>query len=574
VRVKLRGIQSPSRRLAFQYQNQLTDAYEGDTIAAALINSGNYTFRIGREGTPRGLFCGMGVCNECAVIANGRPGVLACMEQASQGMTVQIMPAAAPASIDVTHNGGLDAKNGYFDVVVVGAGPAGLAAACVTASSGLSTVVIDERKQPGGQFYKQPAQYRDVNVDQVDQQFQQGYQLIQKAKKLGVQFILDSRVWAAEHKTDELILRASGKASWHLKTRALILATGAVEKVIPFPGWTHPRVMTTGAAQTLLRGYQVAPGENVIIAGSGPLNLQLASELLSSGVRVSALVDASLGPRFISAIPKMLLADPTLSLKGAKYILNCLRHGTRIFPNAVVGSVKETQGGISVEVVRIKHDANVSKQVVTTLEADTLCVSYGFSPSNEIALSLGCEVTFNPTSGDFVVVRDAHGKASVRGVWVVGDGARIRGSKVAYAEGIISGCDVVRYLGREVSDEAHKWQKQAVHVVRRGGVFQELLWNMYTPKIGVLDLASRETIICRCEGVTLGELQDYVAKFDPIDLSLIKRITRVGMGKCQGRYCGPILRAYFVRAIPGDKMRGFIPYLPFRPLYISELTLQ
>ena len=164
------------------------------------------------------------------------------------------------------------------DVVVVGAGPAGLAAARDLASSGLEVVVVDERPALGGQYYKQPSTPPSA-PDRLDAQYRKGRELIDGARRAGATFLSGAAVWGAS--APDLLMARSADHRWTLRARALVLATGAYERGVPIPGWTLPGVMTTGAGQTLLRRYQVAPGTRVLIAGNGPLNIQLAAD--SSG---------------------------------------------------------------------------------------------------------------------------------------------------------------------------------------------------------------------------------------------------------------------------------------------------
>ena len=267
-------------------------ARPGESVAAALAGNGVLTLRQTRSGAERGMFCGMGVCQECLVEVDGRPNQRACMTKVAAGMAVRrnvedrrAKPRPKPpATID-------DIPVSEPEILVIGAGPGGLSAAIAARRAGAEVVVVDERSQPGGQYFKQLGV---AGGAPADRQHQEGARLIDLARSLGVKIHSDVLVWGA---FDPLELAASlGGRTLRLRPQRLIVATGAYERGVPVPGWTLPGVMTTGAAQTLWRTARRLPGKRVLIAGNGPLNLQLANELLDGGAEVAAVVEAAAAP--------------------------------------------------------------------------------------------------------------------------------------------------------------------------------------------------------------------------------------------------------------------------------------
>ncbi|MEP6812478.1 MAG: FAD-dependent oxidoreductase, partial [Actinomycetota bacterium] len=164
------------------------------------------------------------------------------------------------------------------DVLVVGAGPAGLAAAVAAAEAGADVVLLDERPKLGGQYFKQPSDGLTFDESQLDPQYRAGRDLIARVRTLGVRVLGATQVWAAFERDE--ILATDAAMSYALRPRRLVLATGAYERGVPLPGWTLPGFTTTGAAQTLLRSYAVVPGRRVLVSGNGPLNVQVAAELV------------------------------------------------------------------------------------------------------------------------------------------------------------------------------------------------------------------------------------------------------------------------------------------------------
>ncbi len=264
--------------------------FEGETVAATLLAAGHVQFCWAGGGAPRGPFCGMGVCHDCLVEIDGQPSQRACMTKVRDGMKVARQSTAAtplmPASTPMTA-----AKSSACDVLIVGAGPAGLATASAC-GPGVSVRVIDDRPEPGGQYFKQPVGRPG------DRQARAGADLIATVRAAGVTITSAATVWGAFRTADGAleigVLTPDGAEL--VQPRVLVVATGAYERPLVVPGWTLPGVMTVGACQTFVRAYGVAPGERIVVAGNGPLGLQLACELLRRGGHVVAVAEAAPPP--------------------------------------------------------------------------------------------------------------------------------------------------------------------------------------------------------------------------------------------------------------------------------------
>ena len=291
MRLTHKTIRPAGRQISIRFDGDAIPALAGETIAAALSAAGIVAFRRTASGAPRGLHCGMGACFDCVVTVDGRIGQRACMTKVADGMVVSgeaVLPLA-PLGDDPV---GPQSDERICDVLVVGAGPAGLSAAIAAAEAGADVVVLDERAATGGQYAKPLA---DSHADAApDAQFLVGTQLRARTLAAGARIETDATVWAG-FAPDEIAALVRGRAVT-FRPRRLVLAPGAHERPVPMPGWTLPGVMTTGALQTLVRTQRVCPGERVLIAGSGPLNLQLACELLACGVKPLAVVEAAPRP--------------------------------------------------------------------------------------------------------------------------------------------------------------------------------------------------------------------------------------------------------------------------------------
>jgi len=595
VRIRSSGLEAAPSTVKITYAGRPLEATATDTVASALVAAGELACRETLDGERRGLFCGMGVCQECLVEVDGVPGQRACMTPVRDGMTVERQPArpdlaALAARADAPAAGAAlgepaasapsdtapapkPARERVCDLLVVGGGPAGLAAAVAAAEAGLDVVLADERAKPGGQYYKQPPEALVADEQRLDAQYRSGRRLIARARAAGVELLSGVQVWGAPAVGELLATAADG--DWTLRPRKLVVAAGAYERGVPLPGWTLPGVMTTGAAQTLLRAYQVAPGTRVLVSGNGPLNMQVAAELVRGGAKVVALAELArlTDPRRAPALARMAAAAPDLIVQGAGYGATLARgrvpvlHGRALVRAEGDGRVQRAT------VAKIGADGRAVPGSEKTFEVDAVCVGFGFLPSNELARSLGATHRYSRQEGGFVVERTARGRTSVDGLWVVGDGGGIGGARVAQAAGTLAGLDVVRSLGRRPRPEQAADERAAERAHARASRFQEALWSAYAAPRVVDQLAEPDTPICRCENVPLRAVEEA---FDAglSHIGAVKRVTRAGMGGCQGRYCGGLLAELGARRAgrAPEELDLFAPSAPFKPQRIDDLA--
>jgi len=554
--------------VAFEFEGRTILGRLGETLAAALTAAGERELRETRAGERRGLFCGMGVCQECLVEVDGRGNQRACMTKLDGPLSVRRQShLAAAADLPSAAEPPLAEEEVLApDILVVGGGAGGLNAAIAAAQAGARVLLVDERPQPGGQYYKQPL--RATFPD--DTQFAGGRALIAKADTAGVAFLRGAQLWGAFEPLDLMLF--DGAASRLCRPRRLIVAAGAYERGLPFPGWTLPGVMTTGAAQTLLRSYAVLPGKRVLVAGNGPLNLQVALELARAGAEVVAVVELARrpGPWAAAALAKMLTSTPMLALRGRDYLAELKRRGILLLHRHVIAGVERAGDGLRARVVPWPAEGGAAGH---SYEVDAVCVGYGFMPSNEILRALGSRHAFDPGRGHLVTERDGDGLTSVAHVYAVGDCAGLGGAPAAEAEGLIAGVAAARSLGLAPAAAQERAVAGAQAQLRRHSRFQRGLWELFAAPRLLTELAGPQTVICRCEEVTLAEIE---AGFDcgAQSVGAVKRATRAGMGPCQGRYCGPLLAALAAsrRALPLDEAAHWAPRPPVKPMRISDIV--
>lgn len=568
MRISSSGIERHGAPFEFTFEGQRITAYAGESLAAALIAGGVLEFRRTRGGASRGPFCGMGVCGECRVLVNGSP-VRACMEPARADAQVKVAPALAPtngiAAADVERNW----QELTPDVLVVGAGPAGLSAACVAAAAKLDVLVVDERRKAGGQYFKQPAEGFRVAADAVDAQFAEGMRLLRAAHDAGARIMSGATVWGA-FGADSLVVVARGRTQL-IRPKRLILATGAYERAVPVPGWTTPGVMTTGAAQTLLRAYQVAPGRRILIAGNGPLNLQVAHELVRAGAHVVAVAESAASPFLAApgAVMAMAATAPGLLATGLRQSLELRLRGVRVNYRHALVAVAGDQRVSHATIAAIDADGNVIAGTQKRYELDAVCVNHGFLPQNELARALGCAFRFDARASSFTAQRDADGRSSLPNVFIVGDAGGMRGARVALAQGALAGAAVAKDLGRDPG-EVSAWQRE----LRRHGRFQDALWRLFAAPTLSTQLADPTTLLCRCEEIELRTIE-YRLHWQATTLGAVKRATRLGMGQCQGRYCATLCAELLRKMSPSGALSAddfFAPRAPAKPIPLGQLA--
>ena len=528
--------------ISFRFDDRRIEALEGETIGAALSAAGITTLRRTPSGAPRGLFCGMGACFDCVVTVDGRIGQRACLTPVAAGMLVE---SGFPA--ELASDAAPLAEERDCDVLVVGGGVAGLSAGIAAAEAGASVVVLDERQAPGGQFAKALAPSHTDAAPDV--RFRLGIDLRARAERAGVRVETGATVWGAFAPEEIAAIVRGAAVTW--RPRRLILAVGAHETPVPLPGWTLPGVMTTGGLQTLVRTQRVSPGRRVLIAGNGPLNLQLACELLACGVTPVAVLEAAARPGIAAwrDLARMVRAAPDLVRDGWGMLRRLRRAGVPVLWGTVLD--------------RLEGDDRVRTAIAGALrfDVDVVALNMGFQPEVTLARALGVPHRFVDRGAGYLATEtDAEGRTPVVGVFAVGDGAVPGGARVALARGRLAGLAAARELGL-----ASREDRAARAALARAEAFQDALWRVFAaPAVAVADTA----MVCRCEEVTAARLRAEIAA-GLTSLPALKKATRAGMGRCQGRFCA----ATIARMCPGEpEPDGFAaPRAPLRPVPAASL---
>jgi NADPH-dependent 2,4-dienoyl-CoA reductase/sulfur reductase-like enzyme len=453
------------------------------------------------------------------------------------------------------------------EILVIGAGPAGLAAAQTAASYGARVTLIDDNRQAGGQYYRHPASeaLRAVRDDLFDEAAR-GAELLavpagpNVAHHPGSVFygFFDDGVAAFVHE-DRIKRMVPG---------ATVVATGATERPLPFPGWTLPGVMGAGAVQNLLKSQRTLPGRRVLVTGNGPLTLLAAANLVRCGAEVVEVLEAAANRPPLAMIPRLFL-EPEMLLRGIGYRALLMRHGVPFRSRHVI---VEAGGSARVEtatVAPVDDRGRPDLSRARTLAVDTVVAGFGLVPASEITRSIGCEHVHDPGKGGWIPVRNADLETSRPGVFAAGECAGAAGVEKALLEGELAGLAAAMRVGAAAGPRAEIHRDRLRRRLRRLMAFRiaiEAIYHLPSPPL----LARDDTVICRCEEVTLAEARRW-AREGVTEANSLKAVTRMSMGRCQGRNCLPTV-ARLIAAETGTEIAEVSlprPRPPLKPVSVG-----
>ncbi|KRE15998.1 hypothetical protein ASE66_09480 [Bosea sp. Root483D1] len=453
-----------------------------------------------------------------------------------------------------------------YDLIVLGAGPAGATAAIKARSLGLRVAVFDEASAAGGQVYRAPSPARTTTQPEADQR--KGDALRAKLATSGAVLYANHRVWSLTSGFSVIAIGPDGPLT--LEAPNLIVAAGAVERHIPVTGWTLPGVIGLAGATILLKAHGVLPGRRVVVAGSGPLLLLVASKIIAAGGEVAAVVDAAPRAGWLAGAGAML-ARPDLMAKGAGWLLTLLKARVPIHSGAAIRRVDGTDGVETVTIGPVDRNWRPVDGTEPTIAADAVCLGFGLLPSTEVTRLLGAEHRYEPELGGWVPAVDAALQTSVPGLFVAGDGAGVRGADTAPLSGELAALGVARRLGH-----AGDLASQAATIAadwRRSGRFGAAMSGLAMPPPGAAAMIDAGATVCRCEGLSRATLDSAIAA-GARTLADLKATTRCGMGPCGGRVCGEAAAMLIAAATGWDRQTIGQPSArpPLRPVPLAAIA--
>lgn len=453
------------------------------------------------------------------------------------------------------------------DLVIIGAGPAGMAAAAEAATHGLLVTVLDEQMECGGQMYRSIASVsakRPEDLAILGADYAYGHKLADALLSTNVDYKPHASVWNIEP-DDSRVYYSTGGATFSLTAKRILIATGAMERPLPIPGWTLAGVMGAGGAQIVLKSTGMIPDGPVVLVGSGPLLLLTAAQLHSVGANIAAVVETTTWRHYLSGAKGALLAlaAPEYLLKGVK-MRRALRRAK--IPIYTAAHSIEALGNNALQSVRFR-----TRNTTHSLRATTLLLHEGVIPNTALTRQIGIDHEWCPLQQHWQPTVTAIGGTSINNILVAGDGAGILGARAAEQSGHITALHVAKQLGKIGGSDYRSRVRKHRKVRWRHSTVRPMLDRLFAPSS---DIAwSDQAIVCRCYEVTRRTVVEAVrAGGDTPDQ--VKSLVRCGMGPCQGRMCASTIAGIVaeVREQSVEDVGVYRTRPPIKPITVSELA--
>jgi len=433
-------------------------------------------------------------------------------------------------------------------LAILGGGPAGLSAAIEAAKAGVASIVIDENHTLGGQIFRRiPSSFSVRDEKKLGKYYVKGGKILEEVSKFSdkIDVWTESLVWGL-FEDKELAIMRDGNLEL-LKADQIVIAPGAYDRPVPFPGWTLPGVFTAGGTQVMIKSQRILPGSRFLLAGSGPLQLAVADQLLKSKAKVVAVLEAASMTGMWRYVPN-LLNEPELMLDGFRYLATLKLHRVPFLQSHIIvkaNGSEEVEGAV---IASVDEDWQPIPETERAFEVDAICIGYGLIPNTDLARLCGCAHDYDSRLSGWVTRCNENMETTVHGIFVAGDGCQIAGFGAAIEQGRLAGIFAARNLGLIDSVRAEVVAKPIRRRLKRHLAFQSGVGELYTVRSGIYGLADEGTLVCRCEEITLGEIRRAMQEgaSHPND---IKRRTRAGMGFCQGRICVPTFQGIVDREL-------------------------
>ena len=458
-----------------------------------------------------------------------------------------------------------------INFLVIGAGPAGMSAAIEIAKAGEKVTLLEDALTIGGPVYRRNLKIskkdhnpgrEKIRANQLFEElakYSQYIQVIESATVLGI--------W----NNKEVLYTVDGRSEI-IYPKQIIIANGAFERPMPFPGWTLPGVVNAGGIKTFINTMQVRPGFRAIVSGTGPMLINVANRIHETGVEVIAVLDAG-NPEMYS--PQFLEKNKAFAFaQSIAEDLNELHQNG--IPLLLNHSIFEAQGQVEVTGILYGPVDPISwkpiKEKAIFDDADLVVLGFGYIPDNAFSILANCQQVYRDGLG-WCVVRDSFMQTTVPGILAVGDCADIGGMYIAEWEGKIAGIKALENLGLIDSDLSAARMSHPLEELKNLQDYREVLISTLSVKNGIWDLLQDNTLVCRCEEVSLSALKNAVDK-GAKDLQAVKLYTRLGMGPCQGRNCAPTASMYMCHQydISPTEVGRINPRPPVRSVTLGALA--
>jgi thioredoxin reductase len=446
-----------------------------------------------------------------------------------------------------------------IDFAVVGAGPAGMAAATLAAELGLETLIVDEQEAPGGQIYR--AVERSLDNGPLGADYLAGKPLAAALRASNATYLPATTIWHIDPDGTLSLITAGGSRA--IRARRILIATGAIERPVPIPGWTLPGVMTVGAAQIMLKTGGLVPSGRTVLAGQGPLLWLVAGQLLRGGAPPALILETTPHANYHAAarlLPRTLWPARRALVKGLGLIREVKRAGIPIVRNVT-----------GLHALGRDHIEGVAWQGGETV-ADLLLLHQGVIPNTQISLGLQLSHRWDEGQMCWRPVVDDWGATNLSTISVAGDGGGIAGAEAAALSGRLAALDAASFLDKIDPAERDRRARPIRRALKRELAIRPLLEALYRPAPAVL-VPEDSVIACRCEEVTVAQIR-RAARLGAQGPNQAKAFTRCGMGPCQGRLCGPTVSAVMADTLgrPIAEIGTYRPRAPYKPITLGALA--
>jgi thioredoxin reductase len=446
-------------------------------------------------------------------------------------------------------------------------------AASAAAEAGVPVTVIDDNPMPGGQYYRQsPSDFDIPDQTSAHSGHPEAAELYKRLDHPNINVLQNERVWGVfeGHK----LALTNGARTFELETDRVVLATGAYDRPLAFPGWTLPGVFGVGSMLRMIKTQWVMPGRRFLLVGLGPLQLALADVLLKSGAEVVCVAEATTPGQVVKNLPGFWGHWDRIR-EAINYRRALYKHKVPLLFNHAIVSASGQEQVESAQIARLDSNGTPIPGTERTFEVDTVCLGYGLLPSSQLATAFGCELRFDDNLQWFLPRHDANMETSCPGVFVAGDVTDLGGAYVAAAEGRVAGLTATHQLGSISDSKFREKIGPASKSLRRFNRFASALQNMYAFRPGLAQLANDDTVVCRCEEVRASALKDTLAS-GAVDLHQVKLLSRAGMGYCQGRICSPLVTPLIAAELgqPLDTYTPFTTRPPLQPIRMSAVLAE
>lgn len=456
------------------------------------------------------------------------------------------------------------------ELIVLGAGPAGMSAALAAAEHGTHVTLIDENHDGGGQVYRPtPRSFRSVRDASPERAKGDALRMALHGSTIHRHF--RHVVWNVSPGFRVDATGPNGTVAW--SAPAMVVATGTTERVIPFPGWTTPGVIGLGAATILLKSQRMLPGRSTIVAGCGPLLAAVAVGILKAGGEVRAVIDMASPTDWLRQLPS-LASNPGLLMRGAQWIMALRKAGIPIYSRHGIREIQHTGQGLSVTVGRVDAQGAPESGPEQRLEVECVAVGHGLMPGTEVTRILRAQHRYDRLAGGWIAVTGQNCESTIPGLFIAGDAAGIAGADAAAKHGTLAGLAAAHRVGRIDTShfEAQALSCRAHHnKAKRFGSAMSGLMALRPAQVAAI---AADTIVCRCEDVTRQEI-DTALDEGATNVNQVKAWTRCGMGPCQGRSCGDVIGELVGSRLQSRERAGcFTGRPPLRPVRLDDLTGQ